>query len=249
MSKRYNRDTPWDACRWLQKLIELYFRLLEWTIRHEFKMEEDLKPFTLNHDDLDALGIHTIADILFKRKDHCESIGCWDGARSVTLTHGSLKPTSAAGGRSIKRVSSKTMVKRIQFKRQYKHLPWIEIIGLLDRMYFHVESYMIQVNRTWDGPPRFRKILDGDELLRYIKAKQVDPQSLLIDLEEVKRRYLDDLGFVRRNVGQNPAELLGTSIGLKEPQSGSDLQTPKEKTKIKKIRWQKSTNQLLKLFN
>ncbi|MFB3789624.1 MAG: hypothetical protein ACE15F_24985 [bacterium] len=213
MSKRYNRDTPWNSCRWLQKLIELYFRLLEWTIRHEFKMEEGLKPFTLIHDDSDALGIHTIEDIPLDSYSHYESMKCWDGQRYFTLDDDSLQPHSAAGGSSLEPASHEDSVKRIRFKLGYCHLTWREVIGLLDRIYSHAEPYMIQAGRTWDGPPRFRDIDSGQKILEYIEAKQVDPKSLLIDLNEAKSKYRNDLGFVRRNLDKNAAELHGNLQG------------------------------------
>jgi len=113
-------------------------------------------------------------------------------------------------------------------------------------MYIHVESFMIQVDRIWDGPLRFRAIDSGQKLLEFIEANPVDPQSLLIAFDEAKSQYMNDLGFVRRNLDSTTDEWRGNSTGLKPPQSGVNLQRSKEK--IKKIRWQKSTDQLLKLF-
>ncbi|MFH1743445.1 MAG: hypothetical protein ABIH23_30950, partial [bacterium] len=76
MSKRFKPENIPARCRQLQKIINLYFKAMEWIIQGCLTDEEEPNPFVLGPEQLAALEIKQIKDIPDDWKECAEHICC-----------------------------------------------------------------------------------------------------------------------------------------------------------------------------
>ncbi|QDT72945.1 hypothetical protein [Lacipirellula limnantheis] len=54
----------------------------------------------------------------------------------------------------------------------------------------HVEKDLAGLGITWDGPPYYRHFENGDELLQYLRAKRIEEEFAIADLEQHRRDFV-----------------------------------------------------------
>ncbi len=200
--KRYDQGSPKGRLRCLERLVRLYFEELKRTVHWAsgWKLGRDRRRFVLGREDLAALGIFTMADVLENDWDGCaEHIVCKnEDTRESCVLHfcdGKLRPLGL--GQSFKETNR---VEVIYCQEDPEHVPSAVIYMEMNRLYGLLEFALKEAGVQWRGTPNFRQRRDGVELLEYIEVKQLDSAEVLVDIEECRRGYQADLETVWRTM-------------------------------------------------
>lgn len=186
--------------RRLQRLVEIYIRMLEWAVHQasDRQVEQDPKWFGFGLEDLAALRLFTIADVYWRDSENVMSVHCRDEetGRRGFLYGDSLTPKG--GSESLAPFREDNSVTSVYFRPKIKCLPSLIVLVDLKQAYTAAEEDLLAVQIQWGGPPLFEDCQDGENLIQYMRRAKLTPEELLRDLGVWKTRRIENIESARR---------------------------------------------------
>ena len=192
-----------DSARFrrLQRLVEIYIRMLEWAVHQEFdrKLEQSPVGFHFDWEDMAALGLFAIADVDWRNSDHVACVQCQDEetGRHGCLFGGSLTPETGHG--SLDPYRGDNTVTGVYFHPKIECLPSLVVFIAMKQAYAASEEDLLAVQIQWGGPPLFEHCQDGKDLLEYMRRAKLKPKELLRRLGVWKYKRIENVESARRH--------------------------------------------------
>ena len=86
----------------------------------------------------------------------------------------------------------------LAFGENHQFIPWFEITGELQAAFRSLEPHLKAERINWTAPPYFRRRQFGIDLLNDIDLRREDPQIVLADLEQSRKKHEDDVNSILR---------------------------------------------------
>lgn len=225
--------------RKLQKLTELYFRMMEWTVHWAAnrKLRKPQRAFILERMDLCALEIDNLKDFgdpAPEEKDNLvQFIVCVDPqtGKLVVLhrvsfgSEGRIEWLPITGSGQInfgKPLPPSSRINSIRFKESPHTLPFKLVDYALHDAFTDVKQEIRDAGIQWNSRPNYKYLRDGVELLDRIEAKNLDAIEVLEELRESHRGYVAHIETAREDAAKRRHETQTAAASTENVASPAD---------------------------